>query len=814
MINRENCMPQVPAAPSAAKLSGANTSVNQSVLNSFKGEIARVPLQGTYVLGLVGAAIVMVILPLIYLGAVAGVAYLTYSYAMSAGDVVSSVPSSGRRGSRSGAGLALFAFITPIIIGGVLTLFMLRPLLHFFTMGGNEQRRKLAKNTDPLLYAFIEKVCKTMGAPMPAEIQVDCHANASASFKSGVWGLLTNQLVLTIGLPLAGGLSLREFAGVMAHELGHFSQPIAMRAIYIINTVNQWFAIAVYARSGQNMVKIGGELAQAHYSLLLIYLASCFFVWITRGSLWVLMTIGHAVSSYMMRQMEFNADQYEAAVAGSDGFEATVKKLQTMNVATSMAFDSLSSSWAEGKLPDSLPILIQNKAKDVTPRIQEELKKRQLREQTSLFDSHPADQDRILAVRRSNMKGIVVGEMPARVLFRDFTAVSRLTTLDFYKDALGDEFTPASVRPVEDVLHKEKSDEEGVVILRKYFQADISPVRGLRIHETVPKPPQDIEAARAQVAADRERALTLAPAYRDALKNILEGDSRLLKGEVALELIRYAIPVIAKDYDIATPDKDGAAALIGESHRRIDAANPICQEYETLCGQRLVNVARLLASPEVAKSIPMGQKFAEETADLLPMAHFFGDLMPVLSGLQDKFHMTLALLEGLQGREENSSYCSRVEVALREMHAVLEQIYGMLGDTVYPFDHQNGVVTMRHYALRTVPGTDVPRKLLEVADNVTDRLYETHYRILARLALIAQDFENEMGLKPLPEPAESDKKGQLSRLRELQQSGTVPVVSVPPPPPPPVPGRPASATIKPAAGAEKPRPKSNTAIRF
>ena len=34
--------------------------------------------------------------------------------------------------------------------------------------------------------------------------------------------------------------------------------------------------------------------------------------------LWVLMWIGHGVSSFMLRQMEFDADRYEARVAGSE----------------------------------------------------------------------------------------------------------------------------------------------------------------------------------------------------------------------------------------------------------------------------------------------------------------------------------------------------------------------------------------------------------------------------------------------------------------------------------------------------------------
>ncbi len=48
--------------------------------------------------------------------------------------------------------------------------------------------------------------------------------NASAGLRRGLLSLFSHDLVLTIGLPLVQGLSLREFTAVLAHEFGHFRQ--------------------------------------------------------------------------------------------------------------------------------------------------------------------------------------------------------------------------------------------------------------------------------------------------------------------------------------------------------------------------------------------------------------------------------------------------------------------------------------------------------------------------------------------------------------------------------------------------------------
>ena len=80
---------------------------------------------------------------------------------------------------------------------------------------------------------------------MPSRIDVDTEVNASAHLRRGLKSVPGRDLVLTVGLPLAGGLSLPQLAGVLAHEFGHFAQGTGMAATYMIRTVNAWFARVV-----------------------------------------------------------------------------------------------------------------------------------------------------------------------------------------------------------------------------------------------------------------------------------------------------------------------------------------------------------------------------------------------------------------------------------------------------------------------------------------------------------------------------------------------------------------------------------------
>lgn len=68
--------------------------------------------------------------------------------------------------------------------------------------------------------------------------------------------LFGNDLVLTIGMPLVLGLSLRQFAGVLAHEFGHFSQGAGMRLTFIIRTISVWFTRVVYERDQEKITEM------------------------------------------------------------------------------------------------------------------------------------------------------------------------------------------------------------------------------------------------------------------------------------------------------------------------------------------------------------------------------------------------------------------------------------------------------------------------------------------------------------------------------------------------------------------------------
>lgn len=124
----------------------------------------------------------------------------------------------------------LLLMAAPLVAGVVVTFFLFKPILA--RPAKPPERLQLDPKTDSLIFAFVQRLCRILGTPRPTQIDVDLAVNASARLRRGWYSLHTTDLALTIGLPLASGLTVSQFTGVLAHELGHFRNMPACAFIF------------------------------------------------------------------------------------------------------------------------------------------------------------------------------------------------------------------------------------------------------------------------------------------------------------------------------------------------------------------------------------------------------------------------------------------------------------------------------------------------------------------------------------------------------------------------------------------------------
>ena len=397
-------------------MSPAAESAPLSPLDHFTDDIRPTRVGLPYQLGLAVVALAMVLLPLIYAGFIGLVGWAVWWHAVHDLEIIQ---------GRGGGLFKVIAYLGPIVVGGVMILFMLKPF--FARPVGREAGFALGHDDEPELFRFLGRLCQLVGAPPPSRVDVDCQVNASAGFRGGLRSLFGNDIVLTIGLPLAAGLSAREFAGVLAHEFGHFAQGAGMRLSYVIRSVSFWFARVVYERD-QWDVWLAETAQETDWRLAIVLHLARAGVWFSRRVLWCLMVAGNAISCFLLRQMEFDADSYEAKIAGSAAFADTTRRMRVLNLGTQSAYQSLRETWKQRRLVDDFPAFVLNQAHRVPPEIHAQMDEAAAKAKTGAFDTHPADPDRIRAAEALGEPGVFTLDAPATALFRDFAALSRAVT--------------------------------------------------------------------------------------------------------------------------------------------------------------------------------------------------------------------------------------------------------------------------------------------------------------------------------------------------------------------------------------------------
>jgi len=358
-----------------------------------------------YIIGLTCASITMVFLAIVYIS-------LTILSAYSGYILYSNIKSS------------VIAF--SLLFGGfLLAIAMFVPL---FARGPKRQGLLLLSDEAPELFELVKRICRDVSAPLPTQIRVDAEANASVRFNHGLAGLIGKKYVLTIGLPLVSIMDIRQFAGILAHELGHCAQHAGMRVSYFLSSINLWFMTMVYKRSlwrkvGLNTASAGWAAWLAPPLAIMLWLAALVF-WvgskIVRPILWTFMKLGTAISCYFLRQMEYDADYYAAMVSGSESFEHVLQSLSVVSQAYIKVMENATVAFfRKGRLPPDFVRLISTEAGTIP--IKDCLNDDSInRHKSSLFRTHPSDADRIQKVLELNASGISLPQVPATSLFTSF----------------------------------------------------------------------------------------------------------------------------------------------------------------------------------------------------------------------------------------------------------------------------------------------------------------------------------------------------------------------------------------------------------
>lgn len=702
------------AAPTPAPTRDAPALTVENLASYFTAAIPRVRISLRYRFSLIGVSVLMALLPLLYFGLITAVVAAGFWHATRHFDAL------------WGKGALPFAllYVGPIVVALILGVALLKPI--FARRAESTGRTRLTRKDEPLFFALVEKVCALVGAPMPQWVEVDSAVNASARLLPGWRGLIRNQLVLCVGMPLFAGLDTRQLAGILAHEFGHFSQGAGMRATALIYGVNGWLYRCAYRRDRWDDLLV--KWSRGNDAIVVIPIAVARgAVWLTRKLVSGLMWIGIAVSHLLSREMEIDADRYEAHIAGSEQFRKTAFRLRLLNVAFNAVYDELNDSWRHRQLVDNLPDLIAHRAKELEPEVAKQIIADLQEAQTDLFDTHPADGDRIESAERLNAVAAFRYVAPARYLLRNYDALAKRSTWHFYRAVLGLAIKDHQLVPMAQIHTVVANERAALDALGSYFHGFFE-----RHHFMQPL----------ELAAATE----LPPAQRQARLNECVTKVRGAKPDITRVIAQ--LDKVKRE----TIDAYGRLAI---AQYMDDAA--IGAIYQRLC-ERLAATERELKPLEGIFRERLALGLAEAAARAPEIASEMAQLIAAHNALSRIHnHYLASYREGAALYYIADLRAQDAEIpdhTLRAQHQKLKndvtRLESELSTVAYPFSRATGEATAYAHLAEGLPRhlrDAAPRDYLDYSAALLEAVARFHMQVVGRLAALAAESEARLGIR-------------------------------------------------------------------
>lgn len=733
------------AIPSAhASSHGAANAHERELLNAVTGDLGRSPTSLAYRLAMIPLLAFILMLPLVYVALIAAAGWGVIYHAMNHINWITDI-----RAKVFGTAL----YLGPLLGGLFVVAFMIKPI--FAPRRAREANPySLERKQEPVLFAFVERLANMLGAPTPQRIEVNCVPNASASMGDGLLSVFSRNLTLTIGTPLIAAMNTRELAGILAHELGHFSQGAGMRSTYLIHRINGWFARVVYERDAwDDRLNEHARNGKSGWTMMIAW-CCILCAWLTRRVLWLLLMAAHMMTCVMLRRMEFDADDKQIRLVGSRTFVTTFRRIAEISWAFDQRADQMYQARIKGRLAEDLPGFVAGTIEAMPEEIREQVRASIDHEEQSWFSSHPSPAARMKQALAAETEGHFRIEQPASVLLRNYEVVCRWTTLGFYHAHLDEDISAEELQPTETLLQRTKHGLAAFHAGGRFYQYAMSPLH--------PLPLEGIDAgagssvAKLKDALVRARKFMLAKAtdVRVALQELHAADDTLLTLMQAKSLNDAGLKFTASDFGLTDARKETLSLAITSGRERLAASRSPLQPFDQATVLRLAACLRLLEQEELEAMLPQRHQLAEQAAALIQALRSLNDATPLMDELRMSQTALLVLLHNFDEGKDNETFKSRLNAQGNAVHEELQRLVVMLREAPYPLEHSRERFSIADAAVTDMPPRHDSGRIAEVADGAIHELFELRREIMDRLALIGQQVEAACDLQPLPEPPE------------------------------------------------------------
>jgi hypothetical protein len=630
--------------------------------------------------------------------------------------------------------------VTVAIIGlsvtaGALVL-MLKPLLA--APVEHTSPLTIKRRLEPVLFAFVDELSRTLGAPRPSAVEVDADLKVAARPEHGWRGLLRPHIRVTIGLPLIAGLSARQLAGVLAREIGPYATVSGMEHLRVIKGVLGWLDQAANGTDhwDQRLVAAGeSEHAWKRWPAAAVQPA----IDLQRRFLDRLYALARAMSDPVLMKAVGWADQWQAEVAGGDIFRSTAQRLFLLQEAHEGVYDDLSVTWADRSLVDDFPSTIAARSVTLESEYAEGLDQALEAASQETGRSMLPDAERIERVETKLAQGVFQHGFSARFLLNNYSALARLSTEHFYRETLGLNISREQLLSREAMATTVRESRRRQEALENYFRDWFLPTR----FTPLPSVRQYMGLSTKERVARLNYVNTKLRRRLPDLQTLMHQYQRVWEQTQAS---------FVQSVEAGGRSEGSAADAPTTSMLRLQLSQveEYLHPYDHLFCERLAIALGGTLQEAAGESELVG-----EIKRLLIALYALAGLREAYDNLRMDTYRLLpgGALEGISipGPRERAMIRALDTERIVRIERNLGVLRAHLRENGYPFEgHERRISMLAHIEKEMPPpsGHEV-EDLLNAAGATLGAIQYMHVRIMGRLALLAAQFEASLGIEPI-----------------------------------------------------------------
>ncbi len=528
-----------------------------------------------------------------------------------------------------------------------------------------------------VFHELLAWVAGSMRMPMPHVVAVDATGCIQAEGGLGPLSYLGLRVRIKVGLCLAVGLSARELAGLMAHEMA-FHKPLSgARAGRIVRRIVDWF------ERRQRRDEWNDELWRseawggfvARYPMWVIWAAAE----VSAIPMRLLCAAAKALSAPALRAQVLFADQYAAAVAGSDAYATALRARARLHEAWQQLEQEILTGKTAKELPDNLPLLLARQLlTEHSPAPSDQRR-------THWLPEAPTDGERLAAIRQTSRPGCwpADGARDATMSFSNFHELACRATIFYYQNELHKEISQIRLVTVEETIYGRRSAGELVEDPKRYFRGLTHPERACCGIVESNGHHVETEVLRIEPLDCREYLNKHSHQMRSLLKEWAKSWRMVRDLEAACTLKKAGLNV--HRHQLAAFSVTELYEEIERQRVVMDSMESQLRVYEGVLETRMTCCLEMLAR-EPAERLPSSLQSVRRTLPHWVLIYeALGLNLPVYRELLTSFAAFQALGATVAGKMDSASYFTTVQAIMPKVIAQVRNIAHTLEQWKYPF---------------------------------------------------------------------------------------------------------------------------------